>query len=30
MPSFGSLTGGLDVEAAALAPYAQNAELYVT
>jgi len=30
MPSFGSLTGGLDVEAAALAPYAQNVELYVT
>lgn len=30
MPSFGSLTGGLDVEAAALAPYAHNAELYVT
>jgi DNA ligase-associated metallophosphoesterase len=30
MPSFGSLTGGLDVETPALAPYVQNVTLYVT
>ncbi|WP_294540629.1 ligase-associated DNA damage response endonuclease PdeM [uncultured Rhodoblastus sp.] len=29
MPSFGSLTGGLDVETAALAPYARNLDLYL-
>jgi DNA ligase-associated metallophosphoesterase len=29
MPSFGSLTGGLDVEGAALAPFSRDADLYM-
>lgn len=29
MPAFGALTGGLDVEAAPVAPYAHNADLYL-
>jgi hypothetical protein len=29
MPSFGALTGGLDVGAGAIAPYARNADLYL-
>jgi metallophosphoesterase superfamily enzyme len=29
MPSFGALTGGLDIESDALAPYARDADLYL-